>query len=195
MGYQVSTRASNWRVHRVAQFPSRTRIGPFRLTLHICVQTRPGTWKWIRCSDLLLNDRTEPPNTLEYTVINHATVSSSRPSTPAAMTLPARLTWKDANGAVRFTSVRTREVTDTGALVECDAAVALPLYRLVHLQVEKSAREWVELPQPLRDGRVLSAVWQVAPCRPATGTPGGYALRFMTAPAMACETTAARRAS
>jgi hypothetical protein len=144
---------------------------------------------------LLLNDRTEPPNTLEYTVINHATVSSSRPSPPAAMTLPARLTWKDANGAVRFTSVRTREVTDTGALVECDAAVALPLYRLVHLQVEKSAREWVELPQPLRDGRVLSAVWQVAPCRPATGTPGGYALRFMTAPAMACETTAARRAS
>ena len=127
-------------------------------------------------------------------MINHATVSSSRPSTRAAMTLPARLTWKDANGAVRFTSVRTREVTDTGAVVECDAAVALPLYRLVHLQVEKSAREWVELPQPLRDGRVLSAVWQVSPCRPATGTPGGYALRFMTAPAMACE-TAARRAS
>src|SRR5512134_173264 len=104
---------------------------------------------------------TEPPNTLEYTVINHATVSSSRPTTRAAMTLPARLTWKDANGAVRFTSVRTREVTETGAVVECDAAVALQLYRLVHLQVEKSAREWVELPQPLRDGRVLSAVWQV----------------------------------
>ena len=109
--------------------------------------------------------------------------------------LPARLTWKDANGAVRFTSVRTREVTETGAVVECDAAVSLPLYRLVHLQVEKSAREWVELPQPLRGGRVLSAVWQVAPCQPATGTPGGYALRFMTAPA-ACEAaTPTRRAS
>ena len=100
------------------------------------------------------------------------------------MTLPARLTWKDANGAVRFTSVRTREVTDTGAVVECDAAVALPLYRLVHLQVEKSAREWVELPQPLRDGRVLSAVWQVAPCRRPRERPAGYALRFMTAPAI-----------
>ena len=128
-------------------------------------------------------------------MINHATLGSARPSTrAAAMTLPARLTWKDANGAVRFTSVRTREVTDTGAVVECDSAVALPLYRLVHLQVEKSAREWVELPQPLRDGRVLSAVWQVSPCRPATGTPGGYALRFMTTPSLACE-MATRRAS
>ena len=129
-------------------------------------------------------------------MINHATLGSTRTNTSAAvMTLPARLTWKDANGAVRFTSVRTREVTDTGAVVECEAGVALPLYRLVHLQVEKSAREWVELPQPLRDGRVLSAVWQVAPCRPATGTPSGYALRFMTGAAQPCATQQARRAS
>ena len=127
-------------------------------------------------------------------MINHATIGSTRATAPAATTLNARLTWKDANGAVRFTSVRTREVTDTGAVVECDAGVALPLYRLVHLQVEKSAREWVELPQPLRNGRVLSAVWKVAPCRPATGTPGGYALRFMTAAPQAC-VAPARRAS
>ena len=126
-------------------------------------------------------------------MINHATLGSPRSNTSAAMTLPARLTWKDANGAVRFTSVRTREVSDTGAVVDCDAAVAIPLYRLVHLQVEKAAREWVELPQPLKDGRVLSAVWQVAPCRPATGTPGGYALRFMTATPQACVTPGAAR--
>ena len=89
--------------------------------------------------------------TLETPVINHATASTLRSTARgAAITLPARLTWKDANGAVRFTSVRTREVTETGAVVECDAAVSLPLYRLVHLQVEESAREWVELPQPLR---------------------------------------------
>jgi hypothetical protein len=126
--------------------------------------------------------------------MNHAT-PGPRVSARAAIALPARLTWKDANGAVRFTSVRTREITDTGAVVECDAAVALPLYRLVHLQVEKAAREWVELPQPLRDGRVLSAVWQVAPCKPATGTPSGYALRFMTAPVSACDAADTRRAS
>lgn len=125
--------------------------------------------------------------------MTHATVAPR--SSARAVTLPARLTWKDANGAVRFTSVRTREVTDTGAVVECDAAVSLPLYRLVHLQVEKSAREWVELPQPLREGRVLSAVWQVAPCKPSTGTPGGYALRFMTAAAQPCDTAVRRRAS
>jgi hypothetical protein len=130
-------------------------------------------------------------------VINHATCESLA-SARAAVSLPARLTWKDANGAVRFTSVRTSELTDTGAVVECDSAVALPLYRLVHLQIEKAAREWVELPQPLRNGRVLSAVWQVAPCKPATGTPGAYGLRFMTAPAGACEPDtagSARRAS
>lgn len=126
-------------------------------------------------------------------MINHATLGTTRTDATSTMTLPARLTWKDANGAVRFTSVRTREVTETGAVVDCEAGVAIPLYRLVHLQVEKSAREWVELPQPLRDGRVLSAVWKVAPCRPATGTPAGYALRFMTA-ASPC-VTQTRRAS
>jgi hypothetical protein len=124
--------------------------------------------------------------------MNHATVAT-RTTSAHPVALPARLTWKDANGAVRFTAVRTSEVTDTGVVVECDSAVALPMYRLVHLQVEKSAREWVELPQPLRDGRVLSAVWQVAPCKPSTGTPGGYALRFMTSPAQACEATTSRR--
>jgi hypothetical protein len=121
---------------------------------------------------------------------NHVASASDR-----AVTLPARLTWKDPNGAVRFTSVRTSQLTESGAIVECDSAVSLPLYRLVHLQVEKSAREWVELPQPLRDGRVLSAIWKVSPCKPATGTPAGYALRFMTAPVAACEPATARRAS
>jgi hypothetical protein len=117
-----------------------------------------------------------------------ATRASARP-----VNLPARLTWKDANGAVRFTSVRTSEVTETGVVVECDTAVSLPLYRLVHLQVEKAAREWVELPEPLRDGRVLSAVWQVAPRKASTGTPSGYALRFMSTPAQGCETAAPMR--
>lgn len=123
--------------------------------------------------------------------MTHATLGPR--ASARSVTLPARLTWKDANGAVRFTSVRTSQVTDTGAVVECDTAVSLPLYRLVHLQVEKSAREWVELPEQLRDGRVLSAVWQVAPCKPSTGTPGGYALRFMTPPAQACDAAAMRR--
>ena len=114
------------------------------------------------------------------------------PCPSASLAVPARLTWKDAGGAVRFTSVRTREVSEAGVVVECDSSVALPLYRLVHLQVEKTARDVSGLPQSLRDGRVLSAVWQVAPCKPSTGTPAGYALRFMTEPMSRAE---ARRAS
>jgi hypothetical protein len=96
--------------------------------------------------------------------------------------IPARLTWKDASGAVRFTSVTTKDVTEEGAVVECDGAMAIPLYRLVHLQVEKSARDLDGVPVRLRQGRVLSAVWKVGPRKASTGTPSGYALRFLIAP-------------
>lgn len=98
------------------------------------------------------------------------------------ISIPARLTWKDASGAVRFASVMTRDVSDAGVFVECEAGAAIPLYRLVHLQVERSNRLTDQLPYRLREGRVLSAVWRVAPCRRSTGTPSGYALRFLVDP-------------
>jgi hypothetical protein len=101
------------------------------------------------------------------------------------ISVPARLTWKDASGAVRFASVMTRDVSDVGVFVECEAGAAIPLYRLVHLQVERSTRHAEELPSRLREGRVLSAVWRVAPCRRSTGTPSGYALRFLVEPGIA----------
>jgi hypothetical protein len=100
-----------------------------------------------------------------------------------SVSVPARLTWKDASGAVRFASVMTRDVSDSGVFVECEAGAAIPLYRLVHLQVERSTQH-AELPSRLREGRVLSAVWRVAPCRRSTGTPSGYALRFLVEPGM-----------
>ena len=99
-----------------------------------------------------------------------------------AVSVPARLTWKDASGAVRFTSVMTRDVSEAGVFVECEAGAAIPLYRLVHLQVERNNRGADQLPSKLREGRVLSAVWRVAPCRRSTGTPSGYALRFLVDP-------------
>ncbi|HYE86741.1 MAG TPA: hypothetical protein VEA16_10330, partial [Vicinamibacterales bacterium] len=68
---------------------------------------------------------------------------------------------------------------------------AIPLYRLVHLQVERTAGANQQLPSRLRDGRVLSAVWRVAPCRRSTGTPSGYALRFLVDPQVSAATTAA----
>jgi len=108
-----------------------------------------------------------------------------RSSERQIIALPARLTWKDASGAVRFISVMTRDVSDTGVFVECDGGAAIPLYRLVHLQIERSTRSADALPLRLREGRVLSAVWRVAPCRRSTGTPSGYALRFLMEPAVA----------
>ena len=98
--------------------------------------------------------------------------------------VPARLTWKDTSGAVRFASVMTRNISDAGVFVECEAGAAIPLYRLVHLQVERSSSHAEQLPSRLREGRVLSAVWRVAPYRRSTGTPSGYALRFLVEPGM-----------
>ena len=121
-------------------------------------------------------------------VQRHHGKTVKRSSERVALSIPARITWKDASGAVRFASVMTRDIGDGGVFVECDAAAAIPLYRLVHLQVERTAANQ-QLPARLRDGRVLSAVWRVAPCRRSTGTPSGYALRFLVDAAV--ETAAA----
>ena len=77
--------------------------------------------------------------------------------------------------------------------VECEAGAAIPLYRLVHLQVERGVSMNHQLPTTLREGRVLSAVWRVAPCRRSTGTPSGYALRFLVDPRVTAALTAPRR--
>jgi hypothetical protein len=116
---------------------------------------------------------------------NRTPPTRQRAAERRCLTLAARLTWKDASGAVRFVSVTTRDISDAGAFVEADGATAIPLYRLVHVQLERQAREADGVPEQLRDGRILSAVWRVAPCRATTGTPAGYALRFLVEPATA----------
>jgi hypothetical protein len=78
----------------------------------------------------------------------------------------------------------TRDISDVGVFVECDTGAAIPLFRLVHLQVERATPHADQLPARVRDGRVLSAVWRVAPCRRSTGTPSGYALRFLVEPGL-----------
>jgi hypothetical protein len=110
------------------------------------------------------------------------------------VSLPARLTWKDASGAVRFASVMTRDISNAGIFVEPESAATIPLYRLVHVQLERDARESAGIPERLRQGRVLTAVWRVADCRRSTGTPGGYALRFLVEPRdNACDRTSDAR--
>lgn len=93
----------------------------------------------------------------------------------------ARLTWRDHGGAVRFASVTTRDVSDAGAFVECAAQAPIPLFRLVHLQLERDEQQ-AELPNPLRTGRVLAAIWRVERAGVRRGDRAGYALRFLVDP-------------
>jgi hypothetical protein len=99
--------------------------------------------------------------------------------------VPGRLTWRDASGALRFVSVITRDVSDVDAFVECQLPASIPLYRLVHFQVERTERESAGLPPVLQHGKVLSAVYRVGPYRRSTGTPQGYALRLLIDPTRA----------
>lgn len=105
--------------------------------------------------------------------------ATQRTTSRQRVAIPARLTWKDQGGAVRFASVVTRDVSDGGAFVECQANAPLPLFRLVHLQLEGQTLDHTH---PLTAGRVLAAVWRVEH-NPAQGGPQGYALRFLLDPA------------
>ena len=98
------------------------------------------------------------------------------------VSVPGRLTWRDSSGALRFVSVTTRDVSELDAFVECDRPASIPLYRLVHFQVETPARVGTEIPEALQRGKVLSAVYRVGAYRAATGTPHGYALRLLVEP-------------
>ena len=102
-----------------------------------------------------------------------------------ALRVAGRLTWRDAGGALRFVSVMTRDISDVDAFVECQVPTSIPLYRLVHLQIEKSARSSADLPRALQQGKVLTAIYRVGPCKQSTGTPEGYALRLLVEPAVA----------
>lgn len=96
--------------------------------------------------------------------------------------VPGRLTWRDSSGTLRFVSVTTRDLSDVDVFVECDRPASIPLYRLVHFQVEAPARGGKDIPEALQRGKVLSAVYRVGPYMSATGTPQGYALRLMVEP-------------
>ena len=96
--------------------------------------------------------------------------------------LAGRLTWRDATGTLRFASVVTRDVSDVDVFVECQVPTSIPLYRLVHFQLERTARDAPDLPSTLQHGKVLSAVYRVGPYHASTGTPNGYALRLLVEP-------------
>ena len=96
------------------------------------------------------------------------------------MIVPARLAWKDQRGVDRFASVVTRDISDHGVFVECQSMLSIPLFRLVHFQVEPGVRTSQELPEILKHGRILSAVYRVA--HPAHNRRAGLALRLLIDP-------------
>jgi len=103
-----------------------------------------------------------------------------RVSTRRDVNVPARLTWKDQRGVQRFASVITRNVSEHGVYVECQAAVSIPMFRLVQFQLERDGRAGEALPAWLQQGRVLSAVYRVTP--PSSSQKQGLALRLMVDP-------------
>ena len=110
-----------------------------------------------------------------------ATTEVKRAAERRPVTLPARLTWKDQRGTTRFASVVTRDVSDIGVFVVCQTAVSIPLYRLVQFQLERDVRSSDPVPDALRNGRILAAVYRVTPASPSGG-PQGLALRLMVEP-------------
>lgn len=98
------------------------------------------------------------------------------------LALAGRLTWRDASGTLRFVSVVTRDVSETDVFVECQMPASIPLYRLVHFQLERTVRDDPDVPAVLQQGKILSAVYRVGPYRRASGTPAGYALRLLVEP-------------
>lgn len=116
-----------------------------------------------------------------FLIANAPRSSNKRTVERRSVALPARLTWKDQRGAARFASVVTRNVSDYGVYVECRSIVSIPLFRLVQFQLEADVRDADDVPDSLRQGRILSAVYRVSPPRPS-GVPQGLALRLMVDP-------------
>ena len=79
-------------------------------------------------------------------------------------------------------SVVTRDVSEFGVSVECLQGPAIPLYRIVYFQIDKSVRSRADLPAALRASNVLSAVFRVGECSQRTGAPTEYALRLLVEP-------------
>jgi hypothetical protein len=103
--------------------------------------------------------------------------------------VPARLTWKDARGTMRFATGVARNVSDFGVYIECQTPVSIPLYRIVQVQIERDGLAST-LPSALLRGRVLSAVYRISPA--SMSKRQGIALRLMVDPRTVAATEQAR---
>jgi hypothetical protein len=109
-------------------------------------------------------------------------LSEKRAAARRLVSVPGQIVWKDARGTTRMASVVTRDVSDTGVSVECLEGPAIPLYRIVYFQVDRSARSRTDLPAALRGSNVLSAIFRVGDYSQRTGKPAEYGLRLLVEP-------------
>ncbi|MDE3153754.1 MAG: hypothetical protein KGN76_01570 [Acidobacteriota bacterium] len=110
------------------------------------------------------------------------TVENRRNGTREPVALPGYLTWRDARGTTRFVGVRTRNISDFGVFVECETPAAIPLFRLVTLQLEGPTAQHRGIPDELRAGKVTGAIYRAVPADPARGRAQGYAVRLLIEP-------------
>ena len=108
--------------------------------------------------------------------------SEKRAAARRPISVPGQIVWKDARGRTRMASVVTRDVSETGVSVECIEGPAIPLYRIVYFQVDRSARSRTDLPPALRGSNVLSAIFRVGHYSQRTGKPAEYGLRLLVEP-------------
>lgn len=113
---------------------------------------------------------------------NHTLRPAPRRAERRPLALPGRVTWKDSRGATRFASVITRNVSETGVFIEWSEPASIPMYRLVSFQLEREVRNADGVPEVLRSGKVLSAVYRLGTFQRSTGTPEGYGLRLLVEP-------------
>src|SRR5215204_4699537 len=109
--------------------------------------------------------------------------SEKRTSERRPLAVPGQIVWKDARGNTRMTSVVTRDVSEHGVSVECLNGTAIPLYRLVYFQLDRTERHRADLPEALRKPNVLSAIFRVGEDNREIGAPSAYALRLLVEPA------------
>lgn len=93
--------------------------------------------------------------------------------------VPAQMVWRDDRGATHLADAATKDVSKSGVFVRCLGGSAIPLYRLVNLQIARAARARKELPRALRRPGVLAAIYRIGPYESSTGVPDSYALRLM----------------
>ena len=105
------------------------------------------------------------------------------------LAVPGQIVWKDAKGATKMATVTTRDISENGVSVECQGGATIPLYRLCYFQIDRDARNRLDLPAPLRKSSVLSAIFRVGPCNDLTGSPNEYGIRLLIEPDRTAATT------